>query len=551
MSRLLAVASLIAIAASPALAHDPVFDTDRLSLHVRTLSSDAYEGRGPNTAGEDKAVGYISGALAAAGIQPGGQIDETGRRSWTQDVILARSTIVDQPLVTLTIGGEAVQLTQGEQIAVRAPINGDAQTQLNDTPLLFVGYGTDAPERGWSDFKDVDVAGKIIVVLVNDPDFEGGEGDFGGKEMTYYGRWTYKYEEAARRGAAGVMIIHEDAPASYGWATVRSSNNTTYDIVRDNPKAAHTGFESWIHRDLAEQLFAASGTTLSDAKAKARRKDFQPMLLNATLDAAVLVKNEQVVTKNVVGIIPGTERPDETVIYSAHYDHLGIGEPDANGDAIYNGALDNATGIAMLLEQARAFAGGMPKKRSVVFLAVGAEEKGLLGATYYAANPLYPLAKTAGVINTDSQSVFGRARDFTISGTAKLELLDMLVEEGAKMGKSYSPDPRPEAGGFFRSDHFAFAQAGVPAISFKAGQDMEEGGVERAREIAANYTAKYYHQPDDEWSADWNFEGIAQDGVILHHLGERLANSDAWPNWSATSEFRAVRDASAADRSGD
>ncbi|WP_265571158.1 M20/M25/M40 family metallo-hydrolase [Sphingomicrobium nitratireducens] len=547
-TRLLAAASLLALATAPATAHDPSFDPDRLSTHVRTLSSDAFGGRAPATPGEHLSVGYISGAFAAAGLEPGGDLDEHGLRSFTQDVVLARSTMVDEPLVAATIGGERVGLAQGQDVAVRAPINGEAHVQLENVPMVFVGYGTTAPERDWNDFKDVDVAGKVILVLVNDPDFEGGEGDFGGKEMTYYGRWTYKYEEAARRGAAGVLVIHETAPASYGWNVVANGNEQTFDIVREDPKAAHAGLEGWMHADLADRLLKAAGTSLEKAKAAARRRDFQPLELGAALDATLLAETDEVVTKNVVGILTGSEAPDETVIYTAHYDHLGTGDANAEGDTIYNGALDNATGVAMLIEQARAFAQMGPQKRSVVFMAVGAEEKGLLGAKYYVANPIYSLAKTAGVLNTDSQGVFGRARDFSISGTARLELLDLLVGEAKAMGKGFTPDPRPEAGGFFRSDHFAFALAGVPAISFKAGQDLEDGGVERAEQMASNYVSRLYHQQDDEWSSDWNFEGIAQDALLLHRVGTRLANEPLWPNWAEGSEFRAVREESAADR---
>ena len=545
MTRFLAATALVALAA-PALAHDPSFDPERVSVHVRTLASDYYEGRAPATPGEYKSVGYISGALAMAGVQPGGDIDETGLRSFTQDVVLTRSTMVEDPVVTLTMGGADVPLAWNEDVAVRAPVNGEAHVQIDDAPLVFVGYGTHAPERGWSDFKDVDMAGKIMVVLVNDPDFEGGEGDFGGKEMTYYGRWTYKYEEAARRGAAGVMVIHETAPASYGWNVVANGNEETLDIVRADPKAAHTGFESWISNELAERLFANAGTSYAAAKAAAQRKDFAPMDLGVTMDAALLANLEEITTKNVVGILEGSEKPDEYVIYTAHYDHLGMTvEPDETGDRVYNGALDNATGTAMLIEQARAFAEMGPQKRSIVFLAVGAEESGLLGAKYYAANPLYSLEKTVGVLNTDSQGVFGRAEDFSISGTAKLGLLDLLIEEAARMDKRFTPDPRPEAGGFFRSDHFAFALAGVPAVSFKSGQDLEDGGVERSAALASQYVGQLYHQVGDEWASDWNFEGIVEDNLLLHRAGTRLANEGLWPNWAEGSEFKAVRDESA------
>jgi len=427
-------------------------------------------------------------------------------------------------------------------------MNGAKSVNLANVPLVFVGYGVTAPERGWDDFKGVDVRGKIVVLLINDPDFEGGEGQFGGKAMTYYGRWTYKYEEAARRGAAGVMIVHETDPASYGWATVRNSNtNTMFDIVRKDPAAAHTAVESWIQRDLAVRLFGGEAQ-FAAAKAAAKRKDFRPVPLGATFNARYNATTSVITSYNVVGILPGTRRPDETVVYSAHHDHLGIGAPDANGDRIFNGAIDNGTGLSHLLEQARAFARAPRTERSVVFLAVAAEEKGLLGTEYYVANPIYPLGKTVAVINTDSMGVYGPARNFSISGTARLELLDRLIAEAARQGRRFTPDPRPEAGGFFRSDHFPFAKRGVPAVSFRSGNDLVTGGIARGDALSADYTAKRYHQQDDEFQPGWDFSGIVQDAQLLHAVGRGLANSNAWPNWSTDSEFRAVRDQSAAER---
>ena len=547
-SRFLAATAILLTA--PLAAQSPLFDTTRLSQHVQTLGSDAYEGRAPATRAEQKTVDYLIAEFKAAGLQPGGAV-VNGERGWVQPVPLLKSDIVGTPQLTLQSGGTSTSLVQGTEIAVRSPMNGQNQVTLSNVPLLFVGYGVTAPERGWDDFKGQDVKGKMLVVLVNDPDFEGGEGNFGGKAMTYYGRWTYKYEEAARRGAAGVMVVHETEPASYGWATVKNSNtNTMFDIVRDNPAAQHTGFESWIQRDLAVKLFQQSGLDFEQAKAAARRKDFQPIPLNATLSANVAANTETITSQNVVGILPGKSRPDETIIYTAHWDHLGIGQPDANGDRIYNGALDNATGISHIIEQARAFAKEPRTDRSIVFLAVTAEEKGLLGSEYYARNPLYPLGKTVAVLNTDSMGVFGPARDFSIAGTAKLGLLDLLVAEGQREGRTFTPDRHPESGGFYRSDHFSFAKVGVPAVSFKSGGDMVDGGLARGEAIAKEYTANRYHQPDDEWSPDWRFDGIAADATLLHAVGRDLANSNAWPNWSEDSEFRATRDQTADERGG-
>ena len=526
----------------------PRFEPARLSEHIRTISDDSFEGRAPATAGERKTIDYLIAQFQAAKLQPGGDL-VGGARQWTQRVPLLRSELSATPLVTIRTAGGAIEARQGTDIAVRAPTNGQSTVRLSGAPLLFVGYGVSAPERAWDDFKGVDVKGKILVELINDPDFEGGEGDFGGKAMTYYGRWTYKYEEAARRGAAGVMIVHDTAPASYGWDTVKNSNTSTmFDIVRDRPAEAHPAFESWIQRDMAVRLFKAAGLDFETARAAARRKDFRPVDLKASLDSTLTAETGVIDTFNVAAILPGATHPDETVIYTAHHDHLGVGRPDANGDAIFNGAIDNGTGIAELIELGRAFASGPRPKRSVLFLAVGAEEKGLLGSSYYAAHPLYPLARTVAVLNTDSMGVYGPARDFSIAGLVKLDLLDLLTAEGERQGRTFTPDPRPEAGGFFRSDHFSFAKAGVPAISFKAGSDLVEGGVERGRALSADYTAKRYHQPDDEWQADWNYDGMVADARLLFSLGQRLANSRLWPNWSADSEFRAARDLSAAER---
>ena len=546
-------ASLLAasiLSAAPLLAQPaPSFDRARIARHVQTLSSDAFEGRGPATRGETMTVDYLTRELRAAGVEPGGDLVD-GKRQWTQAVPLLKSDISGAPTLALNLGGAAIPLTQGNEISVRSPMNGATSVALAKAPLVFVGYGVTAPERGWDDFKGVDVRGKIIVVLINDPDFDGGDLGFGGKAMTYYGRWTYKYEEAARRGAAGVMIVHESAPASYGWATVKNSNtNTMFDIVRSNPSAAHPAMESWIQRDLAVRLFGGEAQFLA-AKAAARRKDFQPVPLAATLDARYAATTSVITSYNVAGLLPGKRRPDETIIYSAHHDHLGIGQPDANGDRIYNGAIDNATGTAHVLEQARAFARAPRTDRSILFLFVGAEEKGLLGSAYYAANPLYPLSKTVAVLNTDALGVAGRSRDFSISGTARLDLLDLLVAQGARQGRRFSPDSRPEAGSFYRSDHFPFAKAGVPAISFSSGKDLVNGGTARGEAMTRDYTEKRYHQPDDEFDASWDYSGIVDDAAMLHAVGRDLANGTSWPQWSQDSEFRPARDRSEAERAG-
>lgn len=531
---------------APALAwaESPMFDIARFDQDVKTLSDDSFEGRAPATEGEKKTVAFIEQQMKAAGLGPGGP-----NGKWTQDVPLLKSDIVGTPGLSLTIGGTARPLTQGNEIAIRSAMNGQDKVDLKAAPLVFVGYGVKAPERSWDDFKGVDLRGKIMVVLVNDPDFEGGEGDFGGKTMTYYGRWTYKYEEGARQGAAGVLVIHEYAPASYGWATVKNSNtNTMFDIVRARPAATHVPLEGWIQRDLAADLFKAAGLDLEAMKKAAQRRDFKPVALNATLDASYAVKAEKIVSHNVIGRLPGKVRPNETVIYSAHWDHLGVGQPDARGDRIYNGAKDNASGIAALLELGRAFAHQPRTDRSILFLAVTAEEKGLLGSEYYGANPVYPLATTAGVINMDNILSEGKAKDYTISGVAKLGLLDLLGAEGQKLGRTYVPDPKTETGGFYRSDHFPMAKQGVPAISFKPGIDLDKGGIERGKALGAAYTKDRYHQPADQWEAGWDLSNMLPDLTLLYNTGRTLANSRAWPEWAADAEFKAKRDETAAQR---
>jgi Zn-dependent M28 family amino/carboxypeptidase len=534
-----------AVPASQAVQIEP----SHLSHDVKVLASDEFEGRGPNTPGEVKTVAYLVNQFEAAGLKPGGDLVD-GKRSWTQDVPLGRFEIKGPVAVSVKGAGREDTLTQGEQIAVRASMTGAKSVEFKDAPLVFVGYGVTAPERKWDDFKGQDLKGKLAVVLINDPDFETGKGEFGGKAMTYYGRWTYKFEELARRGALGTLIVHETAPASYGWATVKNSNtNVMYDVVRKNPLEAHAPVEGWIQRDLAVDLFKRAGLDFDKLKKSAQARSFKPVELNGiSMSGKYAVDAQTIVSKNVIAVREGSQHPDQYVVYSGHWDHLGIGLPDARGDRIYNGAVDNATGIAALLELARVYAAAPAPQRSVVFLAVTAEEKGLLGSEYYASNPVYPLAKTVGVINMDALSPFGKARDFTISGSAKLDLLDRLVAKAKTAQLSFSPDPKPEAGHFFRSDHFPFAKRGVPAISFGSGEHWEQGGVAAGKKEAERYVKENYHQPSDEWHAEWTFEGMARDLGILYAVGRELADSKAWPNWSRDSEFRAAREQSAAER---
>jgi Zn-dependent M28 family amino/carboxypeptidase len=553
MKTVLALAIALAIS-SAAIAADksayvPKIDPKLLSAEVKTLSSDEFEGRGPATPGETKTVAYVIEQMKGAGLSPGGDLKD-GKHEWTQAVPLLRAEIKGAPKASFAVGGKVEALTQGNEIAIRAPLDGAKSVDIANAPVVFCGYGVTAPERKWDDFKGIDLHGKIAIVLINDPDFETGVGDFGGKAMTYYGRWTYKYEEAARRGATGLLIVHETDPASYGWATVKNSNtNVQFDVVRQNPSETHPKLEAWIQRDVAVALLKSSGFDFEALKKQAQTRDFKPVVLkNTTFSASYPVDSSVITSQNIVGRVEGSKYPDETVIYSAHWDHLGVGQPDAKGDKIYNGAVDNATGTASLIELGRAFAHGPKPERSILFLNVTAEEKGLLGSEYYASKPLYPLSKTVADINMDALDPMGPAKNWSQSGNAKSELLDEAITLAKANGLAFAEDPHPEAGHFFRSDHFGFAKRGVPAFSWESGNDLVNGGLEAGEKAHKDYVTYRYHQPADEWEPTWTFAGMSHDLGVLYQLGSKLANSRQWPNWAADSEFRATRDATAGDR---
>jgi Zn-dependent M28 family amino/carboxypeptidase len=520
-------------------------DPARLTEHVKILAADDFEGRAPGSAAEPKVLDYIVRQMSAAGLEPGGDSDERGGRLWTQAVPLAQADIEGNVTATLHIGSATNTLRQVDDIAVRATQWPTDHVTIDRAPLVFLGYGVSAPERRWDDFKGIDLRGKIGIVLVNDPDFEADlNGRFDGKAMTYYGRWTYKYEEAARRGALGILVVHETAPASYGWATVKNSNTTTmFDIVRADPSAVHPAVEAWIQRQVAVDLFRAAGLDFEGEKKRAQSERFTPVMLsNATFSLDYRVRHAQVISHNVAGRLEGRRHPAETVMYTAHWDHLGIGTPDERGDRIYNGARDNALGTAALLELARLYGGNKPLERTVVLLSLTAEEKGLLGSEYYAQHPLYPVEKTVAVLNMDGGSTWGLANDVAIAGEGKISLQRDLAAAARRQGREFSPDPRPEAGSFFRSDHFPFAKVGVPAISFRSGQNLVAGGTAAGQKAAAEYNDKRYHQPSDEWSPDWDLTGAAVDTGLLYTLGRELAESRRWPEWEPGSEFKAVRD---------
>ena len=530
---------------TPVLAQQAqTFDTARLSEHARILSDDSFQGRGIGTPAEEMVVQYLSEQYAAAGFQPGGPNGQ-----WTQDVTLNRFT-ASNIQAQLKVGDEAIPLTPGEQIVVSTRLPGD-HVMLMDTPLVFVGYGIDAPERQWDDFKDVDVRGKVLVVLVNDADFEQPELDtFGGRAMTYYGRWTYKYEEAARQGAAGVIIVHETAPASYGWATVTNSwSGPQFDIVRQNAAAERAPMEAWIQRDVAVDLFQRAGQDFEALKVAARSRDFRPVELEgATFSGMFDVATSQITTRNVLARLEGTTHPDETILYTAHWDHIGVGAPDAEGDTIFNGAVDNATGTAGLIEIARAFGAGPRPERSIVMISFTAEESGLLGSEFYASNPVYPLAKTVGGFNADAMNVYGRTARYGITGYGQSDFDERIGAKVEAQGREVQPDANPASGGYFRSDHFPLAKRGVPMTYGGSTGDFRDEPIAAREATRSEYGRSRYHQAADEWSADWDLTGQAEDLQVLYEVGLELANSRDWPAWKPGSEFAPAREATSAER---
>jgi len=518
-------------------------DADALSRHVRVLASDEFEGRAPATAGEQRTVDYLVEQFRKAGVQPGGKDG-----GWVQEVPLVRAQVDGSIDASLQLAGSRQPLVNGEDVTLQS-LSPLGAVDLQDVPLVFVGYGIDAPERRWNDYKDVDLRGRIAVVLINDADFEAdAPGAFDGRAVTYYGRWTYKFEEAARRGAAGVLIVHETAPAAYPWATVKASGTSPlFDIQRSeaDARALHTPLRGWMQRALAERIFAAAGLDFDAEKRKAMRADFRPVELgDARLSARFKLKREPVVTRNVVAKLEGAAHPDESVIFSAHWDAFGIGQPDASGDSVRHGAIDNATGVASVLELARVFAAGPRPQRTLYFLALTAEEKGLLGASYYAEHPLAPLEKTAAVLNIEMFSPDGETADIATWGKGHVSLEADVDRVARARGRRWSPDPNLEAGFFYRADHFAFARKGVPAITVGAGLDKRDGGVAAGRALRDAYFAKCYHQACDAWSPQWDARGLAADTLLVYDLGLELANSRRWPAWDKGAEFEATRGAS-------
>jgi Zn-dependent M28 family amino/carboxypeptidase len=522
-------------------ASPPQISLDTLKTVTQQLAADEYEGRAPTTAGEEKTVALIAERFRAAGLQPG------NKGSWFQNAPLVE---ISTTPTALRITGGAQPLTfQWRTDMVANSYQVQPSISLDDSEMVFVGYGINAPERGWNDYAGLDVKGKTVIILVNDPDYEapGLEGTFNGRAMTYYGRWTYKYEEAARQGAAAAFIVHDTAPASYGWNVVQSSwTGPQYNMDAADNHMGQSKVIGWLTNDAAQKLLAASGQDLATLTAAAKRPGFKavPLGTRASIGLANQIKRQE--SKNVVGILPGKTRPNEYVIYTAHWDHLGICDADATGDNICNGAIDNATGTAGLVALAEAHVRAGAPDRSLVFLAVTAEESGLLGSKYYGENPIFPHRQTVGGINMDSLSMAGLARDFVAIGGGKSDLDSYLRRALDAHGMILKGEPSPQAGYYYRSDHFSLAKFGVPMIYAKLGEDLVNGGTAAGAAWAADYRANRYHQPSDEYDPNWDWAGAVRELDIFYRIGRELAESEAWPNWREGDEFRAIRDRSLA-----
>ena len=531
----IAFGSLVLAAACQAGGGDPGSGMAAESLmdHIRVLSSDELEGRAPGSPGETRAVTYLTDQFEQLGLSPGNP-DGT----FAQQVPLVG--ITSQPAGGLEVerDGAVVTLEPGtDYVAFTKRV---VETIDLEGELVFVGYGAVAPEYDWDDFKDIDVTGKVLLMLVNDPP---GPSIFGGRAMTYYGRWTYKFESAAARGAAGVFVIHETEPAGYPWDVIGSAPyGEQFDLVTEDRNMGRARVEGWIQRGATVRLFELAGLDFEAAKRAATQRDFVPVPLGLTARTTIVNTLRTVDSQNVVARLRGTDAPDETVIYVAHWDHLGRDE-SLSGDQIFNGAKDNASGTAALLEIAAAFAREAPPRRSVLFLAVTAEEQGLLGSRYYAGQPLYPTSQTVAALNMDGLNVLGRTRDVTVIGMGQSSLDDLAARLVRDRARVLRPDPEPEKGFYYRSDHFEFAKVGIPAFNPDAGVeflDKEEGW---GLEMRERYTAEDYHQVSDEVKDYWDLSGAIDDLELLYEMGRDLATGQAWPEWSESSEFRAVREA--------
>ncbi|WP_444894350.1 M28 family metallopeptidase [Microbulbifer sp. TRSA001] len=518
-----------------------------LHKHVAVLASDEFEGRAPASKGEELTVNYLAEQFKALGLTPGA-VDSDGNPSWFQEVPIVEMDIQSTPL---TIQGEGVgQVLKPIDDMVAFTQRQTSASSLNESELVFVGYGIVAPENNWNDYAGLDMEGKTAVILVNDPGYATqDEALFNGNAMTYYGRWSYKFEEAARQGAAGAIIVHENGAAGYPWEVVSGSwSGAQVSLEAENKNIDRVAIEAWITNQAAKDLFQAAGLDLTEEMAAAKAPGFKPKSLE--LKASIELSNslEKSNSRNVIAKLPGKKYADETIVYTAHWDHLGVNKNASGEDHIFNGAVDNATGTAGLLALAAQAVKEVQADRSLVFVAVTAEESGLLGSKYYAANPVDPLEKTVAGFNFDAMNVLGPTKDITVVGFGSSELENLLEAAAKKQGRYLAAEEHPERGYFYRSDHFSLAKEGVPMLYFDSGSENHEHGREWAQSKDKEYLSQHYHKPGDEYDPNWNLKGAAMNLQLGLQLGLKLANSRDWPNWYEGNEFRAIRDASAESR---
>ena len=529
----------------PAITTVPKFDAAPMLDRIKALSADEYEGRKPGTKGEDLTVKYLEAEFKKLGLKPG-NTDGT----FIQPVPLVGITATNTQPLTITRGSGSKTFKWADDVVAWSKHVADTAAIAN-SEMVFAGYGVTAPEFNWDDFKNVDVKGKTIVVFVNDPQVpDPGDASkldaktFNGKAMTYYGRWTYKFEEGARRGAAGVLIVHEEIPAGYPFQVVQGNLVEKFDLVTPDKNMSRAAIEGWITLDTAKAILKMAGQDFDALKKQALTRDFKPVPLG--LEASLAIRNTMrtVNSRNVLARVEGTDPQlrDEYVVYSAHWDHLGVGAP-VNGDRIYNGALDNASGVAQLLEIAQAFTTVEPKpKRSILFLMVTAEEQGLLGSQHYSVTPVYPLAKTVANINVDGINQWGRTKDIIVIGMGASDLDDYLRDAATEQGRVLRPDPESEKGFYYRSDHFNFAKQGVPALYVDTGEEFIGKPAGYSQQKRDEYTKIDYHQPSDEVKPDWDLSGAVEDAQLLFAVGYRVANASKMPEWKPGNEFRATRE---------
>ncbi|EIZ79936.1 peptidase M28 [Novosphingobium sp. Rr 2-17] len=524
----------------------PDLSLDLMKAMTKRLSADDFEGRAPSTPIEPKVLDYIVAQFKAAGLQPG------NHGQWLQPVPTVEITGEHQTPLTVTGGGTKLSFAFGNDY-VAASYRVAPKTQVKDSDLVFVGYGINAPELGWNDYAGIDMKGKTAVILVNDPDYASKteDGPFKGRRMTYYGRWTYKFEEAARQGATAAIIVHDTFPAAYGWNVVNSSwTGAQYYVQKPNDAMDQTMANGWVQKPVAEAILKAAGKDLASLTKAAQTKGFKAVPLGLKVSFGFDNAIRKSTSNNVVGVLPGKTRPDEYVLYSAHWDHLGHCTPDKTGDDICNGAVDNATGVAALTTLAKANVAEGPAARSQVFIALTLEESGLLGSEFYGANPIYPLDHTVGGVNMDALLPAGAAKSYTMTGGDKSELADLLHSALAERKLTEVPEEHSEKGGYYRSDHFSFAKRGVPMFDIGRSDDLVVGGEAAGAKAGEDYTENRYHGPKDEYSESWDWSGILQDLDLYYALGRTLADGSTWPNWRAGDEFRAIRDKSCAAATG-